>query len=443
MRPRGTGAIPFPARPNVEQYRKRAKALLKACESGDPDAVREWARDWLRALGGLPDRDGTRKPWSEKHIAREVDDILKDARSSGLLSEDGGPTSCALTDAQLFIARLHDFVSWPRFVHHVEALAIANSPDVEFETAADAVIDGDISKLRAMLAKNPALIRARSPRDHGATLLHYTASNGHEGFRQRTPPNAVEVARLLLDAGAEVDALAHMYYVQTTTMDMLVSSTPPHDAGLQVALVNTLVDYGAAVNGVEDNSSPIMTALAFGFPRSAEALMARGARIDNIIAAAALGVVDTVAALVDDSGHLVPGAKLANVQWPSLPRDPAVHLGFAMAWAASFGRADAVRLLLRKGVSAESTDNNMPALHQAAAHGHMEIVRLLLAHGASLETLNTYGGTVLSGTMWFAYNAPDPGVDYKAVIRELIAAGARTDVYPEMQSNIDTLLKRG
>jgi hypothetical protein len=45
--------------------------------------------------------------------------------------------------------------------------------------------------------------------------------------------------------------------------------------------------------------------------------------------------------------------------------------------------------------------------------------------------------------MWFAYNAPDPDVDYRAVIRELIAAGARTDVYPEMQRNIETLLKRG
>jgi hypothetical protein len=443
MRPRGTGAIPLPARPNVEQYRNRAKALLKACESGDPEAVRTWARQWLGALGALPDRDGIRRPWSEKHIESEVEDIVKDARSSGLLSDDGRPTKCKLTDAQLFLARLHDYVSWPKFVHHIEALAIASSPDVEFETAADAVVDGDIPKLRAMLTANPALIRARAPRDHAATLLHYTASNGHEGYRQRTPPNAVDVARLLLDAGAEVDALAHMYYVQTTTMDMLVSSTPPHVAGLQVALVHTLVDYGAAVNGLEDNSSPLMTALSFGFPKSAEALVARGARVDNIITAASLGHVGTVAALVDESGHLKPGATLVNVHWPKLPRDPAVHLAYAFAWAASLGRTEVVRLLLRKGVNAESQDGNMPALHHAAAHGHMEIVRMLLAHGASLETLNTYGGTVLSGTMWFAYNAPDPDVDYRAVIRELIAAGARTDVYPEMQRNIETLLKRG
>jgi ankyrin repeat protein len=443
MRPRGTGAIPLPARPNLEQYRNRAKALVKACQSGDPDALRAWARQWLTALGELPDRDGKKHPWSEKHIEREVQDIEKDARSSRLLGDDGSPATCTLADAQLFLARLHDFVSWPRFAHHVAALSIASSPDVEFETAADAVVDGDVPKLRAMLTANPALIRARSSRDHGATLLHYTASNGHEGFRQRTPPNAVDVATLLLDAGAEVDALAHMYYVQTTTMDMLVSSTPPHDAGLQVALVHRLVDYGAAVNGVEDNSSPLMTALAFGFPRSAEALAMRGARIDNIITAASLGDVDIVTALVDDSGHLRPDAKLANVHWPKLPRDPAVHLAYAVAWAASFGRTEVVRVLLRKGVSAESADNNMPAIHQAAAHGHLEIVRMLLAHGASLETLNSYGGTVLSSTMWFARNAADPGVDYKAVIRELIAAGARTDVYPEMQGYIDTILERG
>jgi ankyrin repeat protein len=443
MQPRGTGAIPLPARPNLEQYKNRAKSLVKACASGDPEAVRTWARQWLTALGDLPDRAGKRQRWSEERIDREVKDIENDARSSGLLGGTGGDATCTLADAQLFLARLHDYASWPRFAHHIQALAIASSPDVEFETAADAVVNGDISTLKAMLAKNPALVRARASRDHGATLLHYTASNGHEGYRQRTPPNAVDVARLLLDAGAEVDALAHMYGVEATTMDMLVSSTPPHDAGLQVALVHTLLDYGAAVDGVEDNSSPLMTALAFGFPRSAEALVARGARVDNIITAAAVGHLDTVDALVDDAGQLKPGVKLASVHWPKLPRKPGVHLAYAFAWAAQFGRTEVVRLLLRKGVSAESADNNMPALHNAAAHGHMEIVRMLLAHGASLETLNSYGGTVLSGTMWFAYNAPDPGVDYKAVIRELIAAGARTDFYPEMQGHIDTILKRG
>ena len=33
------GALPLPPRPSVERYRKLAKELVKACKSGDEDAV--------------------------------------------------------------------------------------------------------------------------------------------------------------------------------------------------------------------------------------------------------------------------------------------------------------------------------------------------------------------------------------------------------------------
>ena len=77
-----------------------------------------------------------------------------------------------------------------------------------FETAVEAVIAGDLDTLRALLRSDPSLVRARSQREHHATLLHYVSANGVEDERQKTPPNAVEVARTLLEAGAEVDALA-------------------------------------------------------------------------------------------------------------------------------------------------------------------------------------------------------------------------------------------
>jgi len=73
------------------------------------------------------------------------------------------------------------------------------------------VVGGELSSLERLLARHPELVRARSTRDHHATLLHYVAANGHEGFRQRTPRNAVEIARLLLTKGAAPDALADMY----------------------------------------------------------------------------------------------------------------------------------------------------------------------------------------------------------------------------------------
>ena len=253
----------------------------------------------------------------------------------------------------------------------------------------------------------------------------------------------MDVARLLLDAGAEPDALAYMYGGDATTMDTLVSSVHPHLAGVQVALVDTLLDHGAAVDGVEDNGSPVMTAIAFHYPRAAEALVRRGARADNVIVAAALGRVDVVASLVGDGGRLRPEAPLATVRWPRLPRDPQVHLEYAMTKAVTFGRTEVVELLLERGVTPAAKDTDATALHFAAAYGHMDIVRLLLAHGAHLETLNSYGGTVLTGTLWYAFNGPVEGVDYAAVIRALIAAGARTDVYPKTREHIDELLNRG
>jgi hypothetical protein len=41
--------------------------------------------------------------------------------------------------------------------------------------------------------------------------LHYCSANGVEGYRQKTPKNIVEITRILLEAGAEVDARADVY----------------------------------------------------------------------------------------------------------------------------------------------------------------------------------------------------------------------------------------
>ena len=83
------------------------------------------------------------------------------------------------------------------------------------------------------------------------------------------------------------------------------------------------------------------------------------------------------------------------------------------------------------------------ALHFAVAQGHMDIARLLLEYGASLEALNSYGGTVLSGTLWYMRNAAVPGVDYQAIVRELIALGARVDAFPGLEQHVKEVLARG
>jgi len=184
-------------------------------------------------------------------------------------------TALELPDAQLTIARRYSFQSWPAPAEYVEAVTRDGSPLLQFESAVEAVVTGEVATLESLLHRNTELVQARStrithfdPPVHRATLLHYTAANGVEGHRQKTPKNAVEIAKTLLQAGAEVDALADMYGGQYTTMSMLVSSCHPEQAGVQIAVVETLLDFGAATEsrGSAKWGSPLMTALAFGLP---------------------------------------------------------------------------------------------------------------------------------------------------------------------------------
>jgi hypothetical protein len=255
--------------------------------------------------------------------------------------------------------------------------------DELFEAAVEAVIAGDVAALGSLLRENPGLIRERSARDHHATLLHYLSANGVEDERQKSPENAVEVARMLLEAGAEVDALADVYGGRHTTMSLLVSSEPPAKAGVQVPLVETLLDFGAAIEGAGSGAwvSPLLTALAFGFSEAAEALVRRGAKVEPLAAAAGLG-------RLADSERLLAVADAEDRHR-------------ALVLAAQQGHVEVVRLLLDAG---EDPDRYNPVgnhshstpLHQAALAGREGVVRLLVERGARLDMKDTvYQGTPL------------------------------------------------
>ena len=67
---------------------------------------------------------------------------------------------------------------------------------------------GEVDALRTLLDARPELVPA-TPFPHHAMLLHHVAANGIEVERQlQSPPNAVDVARLLLERGADPDAYA-------------------------------------------------------------------------------------------------------------------------------------------------------------------------------------------------------------------------------------------
>jgi len=352
--------LPLPPSPDLGQYRKRAKELVVAASSGDEDAVRVWAESWLRAIAGLMDETPT--PFAAESFDRAVESIAQYVRDK--TARPGA--RFALADAQFLVARAHGFGHWAAFARHVEGLSGATD---SFEAAADAVVGGDLEALTSLPREDPELVRARSDRVHRATLLHYVAANGFEDFRQRTPPNAVAITRTLLEAGAAVDAAAETYGggAFQTTMNVLVSSAHPAAAGLQSALVETLLDHGAAIEGPCDDGSPLMTALAFGYPEAAETLVSRGARVDNILAAAALGRVDLVERFLAEGGGV--GRSLLSIDWLGLTDDPHEHVERAFVWACTFGKVAIVGLLLDRGIDPGVTDGDrMTGLHWAAGH---------------------------------------------------------------------------
>jgi hypothetical protein len=380
---------PLPFLSTPRQYEKQAEELLEAQQSGDPHAMRFFHHNHPRFLD-------SKITWLPRNLS--ADEI----RSAKL----------DLADAQLATARGYSFRDWAALAEHVQAATREDAPVFRFESAVEAVIDGDLPALESLLRASPDLVGARSmrvtcfdPPVHGATLLHYIAANGVENHRQRTPKNAVEIATALLRAGAEVDALAGMYGGQCTTMSMLVSSSPPAQAGLQTDLTETLLDFGAAIEGRGSGQwgSPLITALVFGFPGTAEALVRRGARVDNLVAAAGLG-------RPTGTEQLLPAADA-----------PTRHR--ALALAAQLGHLEIVRLLLDAG---EQPDRYNPPgfhahstpLHQAIIAGHDAVVHLLIERGAGLDIKDTiYQSTPLG---WALYAEKTEIAEY------LRARGAKT-----------------
>jgi ankyrin repeat protein len=361
--------LPFTA--TLGDYEREAKDLFDAVKAGDDAAL--WNFKWLHP----------------HYRGKTVSDVK--------------PETLDLDDARLVVAQEYAFYTWYDLGIFSKEVA-REGPARKFETAVDAVIAGDVETLRSLLRKDPELVKARSARRHHATLLHYVAANGVEGVRQKTPANAVEVGKLLLDAGADPDALAVMYDNLCTTMSMLVSSAHPAKAGLQGELAETLLDYGAAHAGPGSAwQSNLMTALAFGYFATAERLAKRGAPVDNLPAAAGLG-------RVEETIRLLPTADSRSRQ-------------VALALASQHGHAEVVSALLDAGedpnrYNPDGFHSHSTPLHQAIASDRPAVVQLLLDRGAQTDIKDTiYNGTALD---WAIY-CERPGI-----AEELRSRGAQT-----------------
>ena len=352
---------PLPPDADLNHLRYQAKDLFKARTERDPQAaqrIREFHPKFKRA----------------------ADAAIFEAKFS-------------LADAQLTVARERGFESWPKLKRRVEKPAPADDlslpfqeriQDAVFRRAVDLLDAGDVEGLRAHMRTHPNLVHERIVFEGGnyfqnPSLLEFVAENPIR--HGKLPANIVEVAKLILEAGAKDDRA-----MLNQTLGLVSSGRVARECGVQIPLIDLLCDYGADPNlGMPG---------AHGEFEAAHALLRRGARVDLPVAAA-LGRVGGARQLLNDAS----------------PEDR--HR--ALALSAQFGHTEIVHMLLDAGE--DPNRYNPPGfhahstpLHQAALAGHEATVRLLVERGARLDLKDTVWQGTPEG--WASHGGKTRVADY-------------------------------
>ena len=83
MFPNPHDALPLPAHPNLEQYKKLAKDLVIAANSDDPAALKVWARTWIESLVRLANLSISPKlPVNVEQWTEQVESFARAQRES-------------------------------------------------------------------------------------------------------------------------------------------------------------------------------------------------------------------------------------------------------------------------------------------------------------------------------------------------------------------------
>jgi ankyrin repeat protein len=182
---------PLPARPSLEQYKKQAKELLKACRAADAEAIR-------------------RVRESHPRFAKFADAELRKAK-------------LALADAQLVIAREHGFESWPKFVSRIEVMiseiaALAN-PVAAFIEAA--IWHGTLDAAEAILAAHPEIARNSV---HVAAILgdddavrRFISADPRNATRKEAPYDGDALVYLCLSKYLRLDKTRSDAFIRSAT----------------------------------------------------------------------------------------------------------------------------------------------------------------------------------------------------------------------------------
>lgn len=213
---------------------------------------------------------------------------------------------------------------------------------------------------------------ARLLLDHGANIE--VTSDGWHPLHTACVKDHVEIARLLLSRGANVNAA------------MGDGVTPLHHAVLHgsVKLAELLLDVGAGVETCAGDSrmSPLHLAALRGDVAMIKFLLNRGAHVDTESAA---GTTPFVTAA--QHGHLDTVAFLVSIDAQWKERKSPLHVVTAN------GFTDVLKFLIAEGVDVDLSDEyGLTPLCVAVVSGQVDALHVLIAAGASANVVNQQAG---------------------------------------------------
>jgi peptide-methionine (S)-S-oxide reductase len=277
-----------------------------------------------------------------------------------------------------------------------------DSLDALFRQAVSAIDAGDVAALEQQLEAHPILARDRL--DSPGPWLRDKVGDALEGFFARPyllwfvaedpvrngklPANIAQVAQLIVNAAKrqKVDCLQEQL---DYTLRLVCWSWIARECGVQIGLIDLLVDAGASVDGHHLYGGRFGTnsdaAIYNGNFSAAERLMEHGAAV-TLTTALCLG-------RWADFERLAATASLDEKQ-------------DAFVQAAMGGNAEALRRILALGINPTTisarTQSHATALHHAVWSGSLDAVRTLVEAGAELNRRDTiYDATPLG---WAKYS---------------------------------------
>ena len=244
-----------------------------------------------------------------------------------------------------------------------------------FREGVELIDAGNLSSLERQLNEHPKLVSKRLNLPKGGYfkdpyLLWFVADNPIR--HEKLPSNICDITRLIIQH-AHMNAPESFQQQIDYTLGLVVTGRIPRECGVQIELIDLLIDAGA-VPGIGHG------ALAHGNIDAAKRLIERGG---ELTLATAICLDRT-----NDIDRLIKEATSAD-------------LLVALIAAAFYGKSEMIKRLIDQGVnvngyldSSSGFHYHATALHQAVYSGSIDAVKILVEAGANLYAEdNIYHGT--------------------------------------------------